>query len=152
MYRKRYSYMPGTWYEFLHSTTEDGGGRMIDKKLIVGALAVIVLVASMQGIRPVFADSDGLGRIGGYSTWQISVNSGHGKVCWSGPASGCTEGTTTLFLQSDMPLTFTFTATGTDGYHFVDWSTGSTLTMNPYTVTSQADPYRQTITANFALT
>jgi len=124
---------------------------MINRKMIIGAFVVIVLLATMQGIGPVFADGDGEGRIGGYSTWNINVNSGHGKVCWSGPTTGCTTGTVTLHLQSDVPLTFTFTATGTDGYHFVDWSAGSTLTMNPYTVTSLDDQYHQTITANFAL-
>ena len=104
---------------------------MINKKAIMGIIAVLVIVTTAQGFKPVLADSS-------MSNFIVSVNSGAGEVCWSGAASGCTSSSTALSLQNG--ATVTFTATGLNGYQFLDYNIGSSMTSvyaasNPYTVT-----------------
>jgi hypothetical protein len=111
---------------------------MINKKVVVGLLAVLVLFATVQAVNPVLAEDSGK------STRYISVNSGAGEVCWSGAARGCTTSSTTLSLQNGE--TVTFTATGMNGYEFADWSIGSSMmslyaALNPYTVTIRGSQY-----------
>ena len=120
---------------------------MINKKVIVGLLAVLVLFTTVQAVKPVLADDNA-----GKGTVYISVNSGAGEVCWSGAANGCTTSSTTLSLQNGE--TVTFTATGSSGYQFVDWNVGSSMSsiyaaLNPYTLT--VDGSGQYVSADFTL-
>lgn len=118
---------------------------MIRKKAIVGILAALVLFTTVQGIKPVLADNSG-----GNNAFVIYVRNGEGKVCWSGAYNGCTESSASLTLQNGMTLTIT--ATGTHGYKFIDYDSGSSttntyLTMNPYTITMNGNG--QYISADF---
>jgi Fe-S cluster biogenesis protein NfuA len=120
---------------------------MINKKLITGILTIVVVLAAVQGIKPVLGDNSGS------STLLISVKSGEGKVCWSGAATGCTDSSSTLNLQNG--ATLTFAATPTNGYAFVDWYSGSPSTgvyshLNTFTVTINGDG--QYIFADFSQT
>jgi hypothetical protein len=120
---------------------------MIIRKVILALLVVLVIFTTVQGIKPVLADD-----MEGKSMVFISVNSGAGEVCWSGAANGCTTNSTTLSLQNGE--TVTFTATGLNGYQFVDWNIGASgmplyAAMNPFTVTVNGDG--QHISADFTL-
>jgi hypothetical protein len=116
---------------------------MINKKAIVGLLAVLVIVTTAQGFKPVVADS---------STGSFAVNiNGEGQVCYSGAANGCTSSSTALSLQNGD--TVTFRATGLNGYQFVDYNIGSSMTSlyaasNPFTVT--IDGSTQSLTVDFS--
>jgi len=116
---------------------------MINKNAMIGIFAILVIFTTVQGIKPVAADTMVS------SNFAININ-GEGQVCWSGPANGCTQDSTTLSLPSG--ITLTFTATGYSGYGFVDFNVGSSSTsvfsaLNPYTVT--IDGSIQYLTADF---
>lgn len=119
---------------------------MIEKKLIVGTVAILVLSITVQGITPVLADISGVN-----NTFAIFIHTGEGKVCWSGVSTGCTGSSTILTLPKG--VTLTFTATGSINYRFVDFNSGSTtssvyVALNPYTVTISSE-VGQYIAADF---
>jgi len=124
---------------------------MINKKLIVGVLVVLVFLSTAQNLRPVMA-SGGDDDHERYSSFIINVY-GQGRVCWSGASSGCTQSDAILHIQNGLGNTLTFTATGTNGYHFNYYDISSPAgqtSVNPYTLsTDGAGPY---ISANFATT
>ena len=107
---------------------------MIEKKLIVGTVAILVLSITVQSITLVLADISGLN-----NTIAIYIHTGEGQVCWSGVSTGCTSSSTVLTLPKG--VTLTFTATGSINYYrFVDFNLGSGtssvyVALNPYTVT-----------------
>jgi hypothetical protein len=125
--------------------TLTGGARMINKNAMMGILAILVIFATVQGIKPVLADNS-------MANGNFSMNiNGIGEVCYSGAANGCTTSSTTLSLHNGD--TVTFIATGLNGYEFLDWNIGSSTTslysaLNPYTVT--IDGSVQSLTVDFS--
>jgi hypothetical protein len=122
-----------------------GGARMINKKAIIGILAILVIFTTVQGIKPVLADNSMAN-----GNFSININ-GIGQVCYSGAANGCTTSSTALSLHNGD--TVTFTAMGLNGYGFIDWNIGSSTTslysaLNPYTVT--IDGSAQSLTVDFS--
>lgn len=104
---------------------------MMNKKLMLGIVALLVVFATVQGMKPVLADNMA-------SSVIVSVDNGVGQVCWTGDSTGCTSDSTTLQLMNG--ATLTFTATGMDGYTFnafnsVSPNSSTYATLNPFTVT-----------------
>ena len=97
---------------------------MMNKKIVVGILAMVVLLMTVQGIRPVLAANDDDNN--GSSTLTVGVGNGKGTVCWSGYLNGCTQSITTLTLMvryGAANAAITFTAYGDNGYKFNAWQT-----------------------------
>ena len=125
----------------------------MNKKLIVGTLAILVVLMAVQGFRPVLADNDSGGENMDSNTPFTVFNSfnilvvGQGSVCWSSDyTNGCTQSSATVPIQDGH--TVTLKATGVDGSQFDFWDTNSPsmsswasafngisspiLTVNPY--------------------
>jgi len=133
---------------------------MINKKLIVGLFAILVILMTVQSLSPAFAvfdqePSPGVPNAGssdsnGYNpeTYRVVVNvQGQGKVCWSGALEGCTDGSMSLNDQAlyvPVNSTLTFTATGSSPIWFVDGQ----ISQGPPAVTAYGQDH--TITAMFA--
>jgi hypothetical protein len=110
---------------------------MLNRKLIVGILAILVILTTVQGFRPVIAgegnSSDSGSSNGSYGntltitdgsishmyTVSIGVEKGQGMVCWSGASTGCTQSIGVVWLNPGE--TITVTAKGADGYNFASW-------------------------------
>lgn len=145
----------------------------LKKEVIMGLLTILVLLATVQGIRPVLADGDS-GDAGPnyFHTFVVSVSGGQGTVCWSGENvfAGCTQ--VTGFVSVKDTTVITFTATGAGSYRFASWNLvalnemmPNAITLNSFTITTPApttssmNPYTITtpygngeyfyITANF---
>lgn len=85
---------------------------MINKKVIVGVLAVLVILTAVQGfgLKPVLADDD-LDHSNGVPNYAVTVIvNGQGTVSWSGDLSG--SATTEAILNVPDGSTITFTAMG----------------------------------------
>jgi hypothetical protein len=125
---------------FAYDCKNDGGvENMINRKLIVGLLAIFVIFMTVQGIGPVMAAEGGSsytassnGSYGGTVTvtdgggfyldaLSIGVDKGQGMVCWSGTSNGCTQTEAVVWLHPGETLTVT--AKGADGYNFASWDT-----------------------------
>jgi hypothetical protein len=117
-----------------------GVANMVNRKLIVGILTILVILTSIQSIKPVLAESEALTN---YYGIYISVDSGQGTVCWSiltvtpstAPSSGCTQNMT--IVQVLEGNTLTITGKGSNGFNFANWETfgpSNKVTVNPYTL------------------
>jgi hypothetical protein len=134
--------------------------NMINKKLIVGLFAILVILMTVQSFAPAFAtavdpspspNSDGgNNNTGGYllDSYRVVVNvQGSGKVCWTGALDGCTDGSMSQLDQAlYVPVdgTITFTATGSGPIWFIDGQ----ISQGPPAIS--ADGLDHTVTATFA--
>jgi hypothetical protein len=114
---------------------------MIDRRIIVGILTMLVIFATVQGIRQVMAaegtssDSGPLSSnyentvkitAGNYPRFYsdilyVGVEIGQGMVCWSGATNGCTQSVAAIWLHPGETLTVT--AKGVDGSKLASWVT-----------------------------
>jgi len=95
---------------------------MVNKKLIVGMLAVLVVLMSVQGFGTVMADNNARA----LNSFTVLVV-GQGMVCWSSDSSnGCTQNSSTVTVQDGRALTLT--AKEVNGSRFAFWeSNGATM-------------------------
>jgi len=121
--------------------------RMMNKKLIVGLFAVLVILTSIQSLRPVMAEPDNMQQRFEYF---VVVVSGQGMICWSGGANGCTQSVAYVHVQDGVGNTLTFTATPIGPSHFTYWGVTTPpdkTSINPYSLS--VDGNGGYITANF---
>jgi len=103
---------------------------MINKKVIVAILAVLVILTTVQGLKPVMAGDDTYNGAEQYYTVAVVVN-GQGTVSWSGEQSGST--TTEALLNVPYGATVTFAAMG------ATWTIdSSSMSGDSYTLTGWA--------------
>ena len=124
---------------------------MINKRAIVGLFAILVILMTVQSLRPAFAaevapepgvepnpDNDKLhhdNNVTAVEDYRVAVDvQGQGQVCWSGVVSGCTSGSMTLddtALYVPISGVLTFTASGGTPVWFVDGQ----MSQGPPTIT-----------------
>jgi len=129
---------------------------MINRKLVVGILAIVALMMTVQSISPALAQAVGGGGNGGgdpsndspMNGYQLAVGvgAGQGTVCWSGEINGCTQSLATITVRDVAAVTFT--AQAAMGYTFNAWQTVgpySIIALNPdityVTNTDSTNPY-----------